>query len=62
MTSAQALPGAISKVFYVSLITSVFVFISMLLFTGLHPERLVSKALNALDNGQQCAGPLPTED
>jgi hypothetical protein len=37
MISAQVLPGAISKVFYVSLITSVFVFISMLLLTGLHP-------------------------
>lgn len=37
MTSAHALPGVIIKVFYFSLVATVFVFVSMLLLTGLHP-------------------------
>ena len=45
MTSALALPSVMTKVFpslmtkvfYFSLVASTFVFISMLLLTGLHP-------------------------
>jgi hypothetical protein len=37
MASAHALPGVIAKIFYFSLVASVFVFVSMLLLTGLHP-------------------------
>ena len=37
MTSAHALPGVITKIFYFSLAAIVFVFVSMLLLTGLHP-------------------------
>jgi hypothetical protein len=37
MTSALALRGVATKVFYFSLVATVFVFISMLLLTGLHP-------------------------
>ena len=37
MTPAHALPDVMTKVFYYSLVATVFVFISMLLVTGLHP-------------------------
>jgi|SwirhirootsSR2_FD_contig_21_14188391_length_250_multi_3_in_0_out_0_1 hypothetical protein len=37
MTSAQAVGGVTTKVFYFSLVAAVFVFVSMLLLTGLHP-------------------------
>ncbi len=37
MTSDLALRGVATKVFYFSLVATVFVFISMLLLTGLHP-------------------------
>jgi hypothetical protein len=37
MPSAHALPEVVTKVFYFSLIAAAFVFISMLLLTGLHP-------------------------
>jgi hypothetical protein len=36
MTSAYAFSGVATKVFYFSLVATVFVFVSML-FTGLHP-------------------------
>jgi hypothetical protein len=36
MTSAYALPSVMTKIFYFSLVASAFVFISMLLLTGLH--------------------------
>jgi hypothetical protein len=37
MTSTQAHPGVAIKIFYFSLAATVFVFVSMLLMTGLHP-------------------------
>jgi hypothetical protein len=37
MTSAHALPGVITKIFYSSLVASVFVFVLMLLLVDLHP-------------------------
>jgi hypothetical protein len=37
MTSAHAASGVITKVFYFSLVAVVFVFVSMLLVTRLHP-------------------------
>jgi hypothetical protein len=37
MTSAHAHPGLAIKVLYFSLGATVFVFVSMLLSTGLHP-------------------------
>jgi hypothetical protein len=37
MTSVHALPGLASKIFYFSLVASVFTFVSMLLLTTLHP-------------------------
>jgi hypothetical protein len=37
MTSVHALPDLASKIFYFSLVASVFAFISMLLLTTLHP-------------------------
>jgi hypothetical protein len=37
MTSAHALPSVMTKVLYFSLVANAFVFISMLLLTGLHP-------------------------
>jgi len=36
VSSAPALPSMINKIFYLSLITTVFVFVSMLLLTGFH--------------------------
>jgi hypothetical protein len=37
MTSAHAHPGLATKVLYFSLGATVFIFVSMLLLTGLHP-------------------------
>jgi hypothetical protein len=37
MTSIHVLPGLASKIFYFSLFMSAFAFVSILLFTGLHP-------------------------
>jgi hypothetical protein len=37
MTSAHARPGFTTKVLYFSVIVTVFVFVSMLFLTGLHP-------------------------
>jgi hypothetical protein len=37
MTSAHVLPGVITKIFYFSLVASVFVFVSVLLLAGRHP-------------------------
>jgi hypothetical protein len=37
MTSAHARPGLAAKVLYFSLVATVFIFVSMLLLTGLHP-------------------------
>jgi hypothetical protein len=37
MTSALARPGLTTKVLYFSVIVTVFVFVAMLLLTGLHP-------------------------
>jgi hypothetical protein len=37
MTRAQARSGVATKVVYFSLAATVFVFVSMLLMTGLHP-------------------------
>jgi hypothetical protein len=37
MNSVHALPGLASKIFYFSLVASVFIFVSMLLLTTLHP-------------------------
>jgi len=44
MTSVHALPDLASKIFYFSLVASVFAFISMLLLTTLHPWRPAAKA------------------
>jgi hypothetical protein len=37
MASAHALPGGMIKIFYSLLVATVFLFVSMLLLTGLHP-------------------------
>ncbi len=37
MPSSHALPEVVTKVFYFSLVAAAFVFVSMLLLTGLHP-------------------------
>jgi hypothetical protein len=37
MTSARALPGVATKVLYFSLAATAFIFVSMILLTGLHP-------------------------
>jgi hypothetical protein len=37
MASALALRGVATKAFYFSLVAAAFVFVSMLLLTGLHP-------------------------
>jgi hypothetical protein len=37
MTSVHARPGVATKVVYFSLAATVFIFVSMLLLTGLHP-------------------------
>jgi hypothetical protein len=37
MALAHARPGLATKVVYFSLVATVFIFVSMLLLTGLHP-------------------------
>jgi hypothetical protein len=37
MTSVHVLPGLASNIFYFSMTATVFMFVSMLLMTGLHP-------------------------
>jgi len=54
MTSVHALPGLASKIFYFSLVASVFTFVSMLLLTTLHPWRPLRKPLNYRQNARMC--------